>query len=57
MDVFGIAVDEALNAPRKSCARDISLPGAKVRALVVPTDEELEIARTTMRIAFPDKTC
>ena len=57
MDVFGIAVDEALNAPRKSCARDISLPDAKVRALVVPTDEELEIARTTMRIAFPDKTC
>lgn len=57
MDVFGIAIDEALNAPRSSSPRDISQPNAKVRTLVIPTDEELEIARATLRIAFPDKTC
>ena len=57
MDVFGIAIDEALNAPRSSSPRDISQPNAKVRTLVIPTDEEVEIARATLRIAFPDKTC
>lgn len=57
MDVFGIAIDEALNAPRSASPRDISQPDAKVRTLVIPTDEELEIARATLRIAFPDKTC
>lgn len=57
MGVFGIAIDEALNAPRSASPRDISQPDAKVRTLVIPTDEELEIARATLRIAFPDKTC
>ena len=57
MAMFGIAIDEALNAPRSSSPRDLSLPDAKVRALVIPTDEELEIARATMRIAFPGKAC
>ncbi len=41
---FGIAVDEALNETPATSARAISPPGAEVAVLVVPTDEELEIA-------------
>ncbi|MDP2182141.1 MAG: acetate kinase [Actinomycetota bacterium] len=33
----------------------ISPPGAEVTVLVIPTDEELEIARETFACAFPDR--
>jgi acetate kinase len=44
LERFGIAVDPARNAERSSAARVISPDGAAVAVLVVPTDEELEMA-------------
>jgi acetate kinase len=50
MEHMGIVLDSAANAGRSSEPRLISKPGSKVPVLVVPTNEELAIARTTMRI-------
>lgn len=49
MDFFGIKIDEAKNKIRGQ-EIDISAEDAKVRTLVVPTNEELAIARETMRL-------
>lgn len=49
LSCFGIALDEKKN----SCARgetDISAPESAVKALVIPTNEELMIARETRRL-------
>jgi acetate kinase len=45
LERFGIVVDPARNAAKVRAARHISPPGAEVAVLVVPTDEELAIAR------------
>jgi acetate kinase len=45
MDFFGLALDEAQNQERRPGLRDLSLPGSRASILVVPTNEELEIAR------------
>ena len=42
---FGIELDEAKNQVRASGLRDISSTQSRVRVLVIPTNEELEIAR------------
>ncbi len=42
---FGIAVDPARNTAKDRAARYISPPGAEIPVLVVPTNEELAIAR------------
>jgi acetate kinase len=42
---FGIVVDPARNTAKDRAARYISPPGAQIPVLVVPTDEELAIAR------------
>jgi acetate kinase len=47
LEFLGIHVDEALNAPRSKKARYISTEDSPVKVLVVPTNEELEIARQT----------
>jgi len=46
LDFMGVSVDKALNALRGE-ERDISTADAKVRTLVIPTNEELAIARET----------
>ncbi|MGI6037711.1 MAG: acetate kinase, partial [Limnochordia bacterium] len=46
MDYLGIAIDEERNYD-KDKEKDISTPTASVRVLVIPTDEELMIARET----------
>ena len=50
--VFGVDVDFEYN---KNCPRgeevEISKPGSKVRVFVIPTDEEMVIARDTARLA------
>ena len=46
---FGVEIDEEKNKLRGE-AIDISTPDAKVRVLVIPTNEELVIARDTMRL-------
>lgn len=47
MDYFGIAINEELNQLRSPGIRDISLPNSKVKILIIPTNEELEIAQQT----------
>ncbi|MEU2172674.1 acetate kinase [Nocardia sp. NPDC019219] len=47
---FGIEVDPAANTARNRAARRISPPGAPVAVLVVPTNEELAIARAARQV-------
>lgn len=49
LEFLGVAIDEELNqkAKRTSVEYDISAPGAKVKMLVIPTNEELMIAKDT----------
>ncbi len=47
LDFMGIMVDSEKNAIMAGNERDISMPEAKVRTLVIPTNEELAIARET----------
>ena len=51
MDYLGISIDEEfnMNCPRGENV-DISAPDAKVRTLVIPTDEELMIALDTLNL-------
>ncbi len=50
---FGVALDPSANAERGTAARTISDPGSRVPVLVVPTDEEREIARQTLSVIRP----
>ena len=45
MDFFGVQLDEEKNAVRSGEIREIQNATAKVKVLVVPTDEELEITK------------
>jgi acetate kinase len=45
LSAFGLTLDPASNGRTTDGPRAISLPGAPVEVLVVPTEEELEIAR------------
>ena len=47
LEQFGIALDPAANEASSRVLRDISTTNSPVRVLVVPTNEELEIARQT----------
>ena len=49
---MGVAIDEEINekAKRTSVEYDISAKDAKVRTLVIPTNEELMIARDTLEL-------
>ena len=44
MDYFGIQLDEDKNVLRSKAIRSISLEGSKVPILVIPTNEEFEMA-------------
>lgn len=44
MEYFGIELDESKNDLRSAAIREINLPQSKAKILVVPTNEELEIA-------------
>jgi acetate kinase len=45
LEFLGLALDEAKNQARAPGLRDISGPESRVKILVIPTNEELEIAR------------
>ena len=47
---FGLRLDAAKNAAAGNRPRAIHAEGSRVRVLVVPTNEELEIARETMQV-------
>lgn len=49
---LGIAVDQVRNESADRGERFVSPPGAEVAVLVVPTDEELEIARQSAAVAL-----
>ncbi|WP_326699890.1 acetate kinase [Streptomyces sp. NBC_01754] len=51
LEGFGLAVDPERNAVRSGEPRLVSPAGARVAVAVVPTDEELEIARQTFALA------
>lgn len=50
MDVLNISIDTEKNNARTEGIREISKPDAKVKILVMPTNEELEIARQTFEL-------
>jgi acetate kinase len=49
MDFLGIKIDTQKNKVRSKLT-DISAEGSKVKVLIVPTNEELMIARDTKRL-------
>lgn len=50
MQSLGIAIDKEKNSIRSGEIRDISTKDAKVRTLIVPTDEEFAIASATLEL-------
>lgn len=50
LEELGLALDSRLNEERSPNARIVSPPYARVAVAVVPTDEELEIARQTFAL-------
>ncbi|RXZ47208.1 acetate/propionate family kinase [Agromyces binzhouensis] len=50
LEGFGVEVDAARNAERSGEARRISTDASRTAVLVVPTNEELEIARQTVEV-------
>lgn len=50
MEYLGIELDDDLNRKTRSTETVISKPSSKVKVVVVPTDEELTIARDTKEI-------
>ncbi len=50
MDYLGLSIDSDKNANVSGTESDISTDGSKVKTLVIPTNEELVIARDTQRI-------
>ena len=53
MEFFGLALDDELNQQRAPDLRDISAPSSRARILVIPTNEELEIARQCAALLVP----
>jgi acetate kinase len=48
LERFGVRIDDARNRERSGGTRTVSTDGSDVAVLVVPTDEELEIAEQTL---------
>jgi acetate kinase len=53
LGALGVELEDALNRSTRSDARAIHREGAPVAVLVVPTNEELEIAEQTLRCIQP----
>jgi acetate kinase len=52
-DVLTIHLDSSKNSAHSSEIRDVSRAGAAVKILVIPTNEELEIANQSFDLLFP----
>ncbi|MFE5672272.1 acetate/propionate family kinase [Agromyces sp. NPDC056523] len=50
LEGFGVEIDATRNSERSREARTISAEGSRTQVLVVPTNEELEIARQTVEV-------
>ena len=49
-DLLGINFDYVENARRDHVIRELSKEGSKVKVLIIPTNEELSIARETKEL-------
>jgi len=47
---LGVKIDEEINAKRSKADRLISTPDSKIAVAIIPTNEELMIARDTLRL-------
>ena len=56
MEYLGIKLDNSVNDGLKGKLTKISAPDSKVEVWVIPTNEELLIARDTLEITGLDKT-
>ena len=54
LENLGISIDKDINAEWNGAAGAISTAGSPVKILVIPTDEELEIARQTAAVISSD---
>lgn len=50
LEFIGIKINEKENSERKPGARDISDPSSRIKVLIIPTNEELEIAEATVEV-------
>jgi acetate kinase len=50
MEPFGVLLDREKNQSRRGSAREISTSASPVKVLVIPTNEELEIARQAVEV-------
>lgn len=50
MEYFGLEMDEERNTKRSNEVREINIEGGSTKILVVPTNEELEIARQSFQL-------
>ena len=50
MEYFGLEIDEDRNSKRSKETREINIEGGSTKILVVPTNEELEIARQSFQL-------
>ena len=55
LESLGIAIDESKNASYLSGNTDVATPDSRVRILIIPTNEELEIARQTRDLLEKNK--
>jgi len=51
LEYLGIELDEEKNSIRSKEIRDISQASSKVKILVIPTNEELEIAKQSVKLS------
>jgi acetate kinase len=50
MDYFGIKLDDSKNEIRSNEIREINTPDSKTKILVIPTNEEFEIANQVFEL-------
>ena len=55
LDNLGIKIDKSLNEPRSSKERFISSSNSKIKVMVIPTNEELMIARESIDVLNENK--
>jgi acetate kinase len=50
LDFLGIELDEDKNQSKSNRLREINTEASKVKILVIPTNEELEIAKQSVKL-------
>jgi acetate kinase len=50
LEFMGVKLDDAKNSSARGCEAVISAPDSRVKVMVIPTNEELMIARDTLRL-------